>query len=67
MAAIKEGDTVTLKSGGPIMTVREIVDPDESGTKWAVCVWIDESGKPQEKYYPLTVLEPDDGIPPVVN
>ena len=59
MAEIKEGTTVKLKSGGPLMTIQEIMGNDEF--QEAICVWIDSDGKPHKHNYPLSVLEPDDG------
>lgn len=54
---MKAGDTVQLKSGGPTMTIREIVD------QTAVCNWF-EGHKSHHGTYPLVSLkevEMDDG------
>ena len=62
MTAIKTGDTVVLKSGGPAMTVEKTFAYE--GAQSAMCVWFDSAEKPQHKTYPLIVLEPNDGTPP---
>lgn len=43
MSEIKVGDTVRLKSGGPLMTVEEIGDysVDGDGPMKASCTWFD--------------------------
>ncbi len=51
---IKQGDTVRLKSGGPMMIVKA-VEGDE-----AVAIWFEGSYK-QEKRFPLSDLKRDDG------
>lgn len=48
---IKAGDTVQLKSGGPIMTV----DSVEDGR--AYCQWFDSKSEPHGDYYALVVLK----------
>jgi uncharacterized protein YodC (DUF2158 family) len=52
MSEIKKGDTVQLKSGSPMMTVRR-AEPD---LVW--CDWIDKHGKPQEGSFPPESLKP---------
>ena len=54
MAGIKAGDTVRLKSGGPIMTVTAVVD--KQGTMFAYCTWFVDSKK-EEGDFPLEVLD----------
>jgi uncharacterized protein YodC (DUF2158 family) len=56
-AVMKVGDTVRLKSGSPLMTIRAI-EGDE-----ATCDWVDAKGQAQSKLYPLTSLIEDDGMP----
>jgi uncharacterized protein YodC (DUF2158 family) len=51
----KQGDTVRLKSGGPIMTVT-FVDGDDVST-----VWFDDSGKQEKSEFPAATLVEDDG------
>ncbi|KAJ8742479.1 DUF2158 domain-containing protein [Aeromonas veronii] len=51
------GSIVYLNSGGPAMTVTNIVDPE-----YRVCSWIDDAGVPHEKSYPVTALELDELI-----
>ena len=50
MSAINVGDTVQLKSGGPVMTVRFF---EEGGD--ANCDWFDKE-KPMNATFPLTSL-----------
>jgi uncharacterized protein YodC (DUF2158 family) len=47
---IKKGDVVTLKSGGPKMTVAW-VEQDE-----ALCEWFDSKSDSQQKRFALAVL-----------
>ena len=52
----KVGDTVRLKSGGPLMTIDQI-DP-QSGI-W--CTWFDDKNKRQTDSFKAAVLDADDG------
>lgn len=52
--AIAAGDTVRLKSGGPIMTISRV-----SGTG-ANCVWFD-GNQPVQRVFPLILLMKVDG------
>ncbi|MDH2383611.1 DUF2158 domain-containing protein [Bradyrhizobium sp. CER78] len=57
MANFKAGDTVRLKSGGPLMTVTAV---QNDGELW--CEWFDKSDKPQGKSFsPHSVVEDDGG------
>jgi uncharacterized protein YodC (DUF2158 family) len=57
---IKKGDTVRLKSGGPIMTIMDIGDYGHSGTDdRALCVWFDGKN-PTEKVFDLATLVRDE-------
>lgn len=60
MKAIEEGDLVALKSGGPYMSVVQLLPTA------AVCMWFDSSGQLQERTFPLSALErqqqQDDGV-----
>ena len=47
------GKTVKLKSGGTVMTVREVLVIDEIEN--ALCEWSVE-GKPKSKSYPVAML-----------
>lgn len=53
-APIKQGDTVRLKSGGPMMIVKAVEGNE------AVAIWFEGSYK-QEKRIPLADLKRDDG------
>lgn len=49
--SMEEGDLVQLKSGGPEMSLVELLADDQ-----AICMWFDSKGKLQERSFPLTVL-----------
>ncbi len=63
---IKIGDTVALKSGGPIMTVekiyfttpehRNVEETEADSTAETVCQWF-ENTKLNEGYFPVKSLE----------
>jgi uncharacterized protein YodC (DUF2158 family) len=55
----KPGDTVRLKSGGPLMTVHSISQPE--GTAW--CEWFDKKEEPKGQSFSLSSLVADDGGP----
>jgi uncharacterized protein YodC (DUF2158 family) len=48
------GDVVQLRSGGPIMTVREITG------EFAKCDWFDDKGNPSTRPFPIASLRPVD-------
>jgi uncharacterized protein YodC (DUF2158 family) len=56
MSKFKPGDTVRLKSGGPLMTVAEIEEND-----FVRCAWFDDKRLPQDKAFLEAILEADDG------
>jgi uncharacterized protein YodC (DUF2158 family) len=60
MADFKEGDTVRLKSGGPLMTVSRI-DAAADGTVLVVCTWFDEKQTEKGGIYRAGMLNADDG------
>jgi uncharacterized protein YodC (DUF2158 family) len=53
------GDTVRLKSGGPLMTV-EAIQYDEDDA--ILCVWFAENEKKSDEFIPETLVK-DDGLP----
>ena len=53
---IKVGDTVTVKSGGPLMTVKSLRG------NYAICVWFVGKTKKESKFA-LVTLKKDDGAP----
>ena len=55
----KAGDTMRLKSGGPLMTIHSINQSE--GTAW--CEWFDKNGADQSKSFLITSLVADDGGP----
>jgi uncharacterized protein YodC (DUF2158 family) len=58
MAKFKVGETVRLKSGGPLMTVSIAEHDDDT---W--CMWFDKTGKREETTFNAAVLVADDGGP----
>ena len=46
----KVGDTVRLKSGGPLMTVTGVSQADGGQKVWTS--WFDSAGKEQKGFYP---------------
>ena len=43
---LQRGDVVTLKSGGPRMTVQSIGEPRPglpTGTRWVHCIWFENN------------------------
>lgn len=50
---IKTGDTVRVKSGGPVMTVSSV--GERLGEMTAFCSWFDGT-RPQTDAFPVTVL-----------
>ncbi len=54
---LKSGDTVRLKSGGPLMTVTTV--GDNMGTPTAWCVWF-EGSKRVTGYFPVAGLNAED-------
>jgi uncharacterized protein YodC (DUF2158 family) len=54
----KVGDTVTLRSGSPMMTIDSLDVEHQGGTtQGAWCSWFDDKQKPQKRWYPLTSLD----------
>ncbi len=51
---IKVGDTVQLKSGGPLMTVDSV--SDHHGTLSAICTWL-KDGKKMNNRFSITSLK----------
>lgn len=57
-AAIDPGDVVTLKSGGPDMTVELVGSLSDEGAKvYASVAWLDEAGKLQRNRLPVYMLK----------
>jgi uncharacterized protein YodC (DUF2158 family) len=59
---MKPGDIVTLRSGGPMMTVEQCyLSPPPKvpnpAPPSATCVWLDKQGQPQRKTFALTSLK----------
>jgi uncharacterized protein YodC (DUF2158 family) len=56
----KIGDTVRLKSGGPLMTVTGVNQrPNVGEVVW--CAWFDEKNNEKTGFYPATAVVPHDG------
>jgi len=58
----KEGDIVTLRSGGPKMTVRWVDTRQYSDVVEACCTWFDSKGEPREQTFALSQLTLCDSI-----
>ena len=56
MNEIKSGDCVVLKSGGPLMTVKNVKDTSNDGAG-AVCIWFDDHSQPQQKVFSIVTLK----------
>jgi uncharacterized protein YodC (DUF2158 family) len=67
MADFKKGDTVRLKSGGPLMTVADLGDYGPTGpTEGVTCVWFD--GKHREtEVFDSAVLKLSDSSPGMIS
>ncbi len=66
MSEFKKGDTVRLKSGGPVMTIQDIGDYAHSGRDdAALCVWFAGANKIQEAF-DLATLTPAEPIKPSI-
>ncbi len=62
--ALKIGDLVQLKSGGPIMTITNI-GADILGNPRFTCVWFDKEHKENDGTYPAAVLDAVTGEKPM--
>ena len=61
MAEFKKGDSVRLKSGGPLMTVADIGDFGPTGPSDGVkCVWFDGKRREQDVFDSAIVERGDD-------
>jgi uncharacterized protein YodC (DUF2158 family) len=58
MSELRVGDTVRLKSGGPLMTIEGF--DSGVGEQKAQCVWIESNTEKRSSYIPA-VLAFDDG------
>ena len=57
MAEFKIGDTVKLKSDGPVMTIAWIGEPNPNDGSIPVrCKWFDDK-RSEEQRYPMDALE----------
>ena len=58
MSDVQVGDTVRLKSGGPIMTVIEVGELDDKTYQSAACAWFVADGEARFTTFPLGALIP---------
>lgn len=62
------GDTVQMKSGGPVMTVERNIKDESSQEDLVICTWFEKVGTKQllqkEKFNPLVLekYEPSFGV-----
>jgi len=54
---IKIGDTVRLKSGGPIMTVTDIGDPYSDSKDHAWCTWFPSEVQSRTEVFKIETIE----------
>lgn len=52
------GDVVLLKSGGPFMTIKELIDDDK-----VLCFWFDNEHKIHEAVFPRDTIRSRDSLP----
>lgn len=62
MQDLQVGNTVRLKSGGPPMTVKELVathvhSPPDAPRDHVMCQWFDETGKCRTARFPVASLD----------
>ncbi|WP_226501420.1 DUF2158 domain-containing protein [Pseudomonas sp. MWU16-30322] len=57
MSNIEKGDVVALKSGGPSMTVNDIVAEWGTGEMLAKCTWFNSSDMTQHENFALFTLK----------
>lgn len=60
MAEFKVGDTVRMKSGGPLMTITGVENKEGRQMVW--CSWFDNTGKESKGYWPAAAVEADSGV-----
>lgn len=59
----KVGDTIKLRSGGPLMTITDIGTNDDGSQKiWTA--WFDKNDKEATGFYPAAAVEAADGSEP---
>jgi uncharacterized protein YodC (DUF2158 family) len=57
---LSAGDTVQLKSGGPLMTIERLERLHNSSDLTAWCVWFDKDGvKQSQTYLPIVLIKAD--------
>lgn len=56
MSDISVGDVVTLKSGGPAMTVSEIGRNERTGRTNVACKWFDKNEQVKEDVFAIELL-----------
>jgi uncharacterized protein YodC (DUF2158 family) len=59
----KVGDTVRLKSGGPLMTAQQIVNGIGDGPDIVDAIWFDSRGNEKQERFSAVVFLADDGGP----
>ncbi|TAL97911.1 MAG: DUF2158 domain-containing protein [Paraburkholderia sp.] len=57
--AYRVGDVVTLKSGGPRMTVTHVGPVALAEGDWLVCQWFDEHGELRQDVFALDRVRPE--------
>ncbi|WP_093983993.1 YodC family protein [Shewanella algae] len=53
---MKDGDVVQLKSGGPLMTIINVIEGK------ALCTWFDDKKELKTANFPIVVLETDEEL-----